>query len=271
MTTTTKSITFNGKTYTCPFADVMPPLTAKERADLKANIKAHGITVPIVVTPENEVIDGHNRLEIAAELKLEDVPFSVLPNLKEDEKRKIAMDLNVHRRQLTLQQKQDLLATALKVSPELSNNAISKKVGVSDKTVAKKRRELETTSKIPKLPSTVGKDGKSRPSTQPKASKAATPKPQASGAAVASNGRGNKTPHADAVAETAPTTKDAADSSAASCGCSSLADVLTQVVHIGEELAKLIEGPEAEGTPASQLHLAGQLRGAANDLERLAG
>src|SRR5262249_57085796 len=53
-----KTISFNGTVYKCPFLDAMPPLSAEERAELEADIKAHGVTVPVVVTDLDEVIDG---------------------------------------------------------------------------------------------------------------------------------------------------------------------------------------------------------------------
>src|SRR5262249_7158186 len=88
-----KTISFNGTAYTCPFLDAMPPLSAEERAELEADIKAHGVTVPVVVTDENEVIDGHHRLEIAAGLGLPDVPFRVLAGLTTAQKRGRAEEL----------------------------------------------------------------------------------------------------------------------------------------------------------------------------------
>lgn len=55
------SITVNGKTYTCPFEGILPPLTSPARDALKADIQANGIRVPIVVTPENEVRGASGR------------------------------------------------------------------------------------------------------------------------------------------------------------------------------------------------------------------
>jgi hypothetical protein len=51
----------------------------------------------------------------------------------------------------------------LKAKPEASNATVAKQVKADDKTVAKVRRKLESTSEIPKLKKTVGADGKSRP------------------------------------------------------------------------------------------------------------
>src|SRR5262249_37656356 len=69
---------------------------------------------------------------------------------------------NLHRRHLTADQKRELIAKVLKAKPEASNNTIAKQVRADGKTVAKARRKLESTSEIPRLEKTVGKDGKSR-------------------------------------------------------------------------------------------------------------
>jgi hypothetical protein len=45
---------------------------------------------------------------------------------------------------------------------EMSDSQLAKVLGVTDKTVAKYRSELESTSEIPKLEKTTGKDGKAR-------------------------------------------------------------------------------------------------------------
>jgi hypothetical protein len=50
----------------------------------------------------------------------------------------------------------------LKATPHLANIEIARMLGVDDKTVASVRDSLESTSEIPKLDKTVGKDGKAR-------------------------------------------------------------------------------------------------------------
>jgi len=159
-----KTITCNGVIYTCPFFDAMPPLTADERIELKADIDKNGITYPVVVTETNEVIDGHNRLEIAAELGLAVVPFTVKSGLTTDQKNEHAVNLNLHRRHLSQDQKREIIARRLKTDPAQSNNMIAAELKVSDKTVGTVRKALEATSEIPKLIITRGKDGRSRKS-----------------------------------------------------------------------------------------------------------
>jgi hypothetical protein len=156
------TVTFNGRVYTCPFRNVMPPLTAEEEAELTDRIRADGVQVAVVVTDQDELLDGHHRLRIASRLGLTDVPFDVRAGLGNDQKRELAYALNVHRRHLTRQQKRKLIANRLKTAPAQSNNAVATDLKVDDKTVATVRRELEVTSEIPKLARTRGKDGRTR-------------------------------------------------------------------------------------------------------------
>ena len=157
-----KTIEWNGVTYTCPFSELMPPLTAEVRTELKADIEMNGILYDVVVTDQNEVIDGHHRLAIAAELELTAVPMKVVTGLTADEKQRRAEDLNLHRRHLTQEQKRAIIDRRLRADPSVSNNTIASSVGADGKTVAAQRKKLESTSEIPKLAATRGKDGKTR-------------------------------------------------------------------------------------------------------------
>ncbi|GHV27957.1 hypothetical protein FACS1894167_03850 [Synergistales bacterium] len=59
--------------------------------------------------------------------------------------------------------RRELIRERLKETPEKSDNSLAKNLGVSDKTVTTVRREMETTSEIPKLTTNIGADGKERP------------------------------------------------------------------------------------------------------------
>jgi hypothetical protein len=156
------TIFYNGTAYTCPFVGALPPLTADEERELQADISARGVIVPVVITDEQEVIDGHNRLKIAAALGLPDVPMKVFAGMTAAQKLEMAADLNLHRRQLTRQQMREIVAQKLRADPSRSNNAIAAEVGVDDKTVAATRTRLESTSEIPKLNRRRGRDGRAR-------------------------------------------------------------------------------------------------------------
>lgn len=132
---------------------LLPPLTEDEYEALKLNIKEHGILVPIEVDEEGNILDGHHRWQIADELGI-DCPTNVRPGLTEAEKRSLSRNLNLHRRHLNRMQKRTLIAEELTENPGESNLQIATRLGVSDVTVGKIRRELGLTGEI------VGADGK---------------------------------------------------------------------------------------------------------------
>jgi hypothetical protein len=90
----------------------------------------------------------------------------VVTGLTADEKQRRAEDLNLHRRHLTHEKKRPIIDRRLRADPGVSNNTIASSVGADGKTVAAQRKKLESTSEIPKLTATRGKDGKTRKATR---------------------------------------------------------------------------------------------------------
>ena len=111
---------------------LLPPLTAEERAALIESIGTFGILQPIIVDEAGNVIDGHHRAEIAAELGV-DCPRVTVPGLAEDQKLEQALMLNMARRHLDAEQKQ-ALARDLR-SRGLSLRWISERTGIPRSTV----------------------------------------------------------------------------------------------------------------------------------------
>jgi len=145
------------------FPDLLRPLTDREQTDLRKSIRKRGVVVPVIVDDGDGVIDGANRLRIAKELDLSNVPTTVLAHLTDDERKALALSLNTDRRHLTQEEKREAVAQALKAEPEKSNRQVAAEVGVDHKTVAAVRAEQESTGEIPQLDETVGADGKARP------------------------------------------------------------------------------------------------------------
>ncbi len=174
----TKIINYRGTTYTVPFADLLPPLTVAQYEALKVDIARRGIVVPVIVDEHGNIIDGQHRMTIAAELNLGFVPIKkAQPGLTEKQRRELCHDLNVHRRQLTAEER---AATALKM--RLSGQSfrqIGETLGVSHETARAdieratvKNLTVESTGTDElveeSLPERItGRDGKSRPATQP--------------------------------------------------------------------------------------------------------
>jgi hypothetical protein len=247
-----KTLTANGVTYTCPFADSMEPLTPEERAALTADIRANGITYAVVVTDDNEVIDGHNRLEIATELGIADVPVKVLTELTPGQKRERAEDLNLHRRHLDRDQMRKVVARRLVADPTRSNRDIGTSVGVDDKTVGKVRAGLEATAEIPQLAATRGRDGKMRTTTRKPKAVAGPP------------------PSAPRVADGGPDHGDARKPAKPLAWWPELKHDGVRVAAIGAELKKLSNYRKPERSPGPVLDVARRLRQVADQLERQA-
>ena len=144
---------------------LLPPLDAETYTGLKANIAINGVQVPIVRDEEGHILDGFARSQIARELGYE-CPSVTVKGLSEQEKRSQVRALNLARRHLDYYAKRQIITDELRENPGRSNNWIAKSLGVDDKTVASVRREMQSTSEIPKLGYTLGSDGKYRPATR---------------------------------------------------------------------------------------------------------
>jgi hypothetical protein len=174
-----KTLEINGDVFDCPFADDLPPLTDEERAGLEADIRKNGVLQPVIFTRHNgrfTVIDGHNRAGIAAELGIR-VPVCERKYASFDAMKAHALELNLHRRHLTREQRQALITAKLKSDPEQSDRSIAAQVGVDHKTAAAVREQLVSGGEIPHLESRKGKDGKPQPAKKPKVPKPAPQPP----------------------------------------------------------------------------------------------
>jgi len=87
-----------------PFADLLPPLGTEERNALAASIQAEGVRDPVVVDEEGNVLDGHHRLKVDPK-----APQRVIRGLSPAEKQAYVFQANFHRRNLTHEQKRELL------------------------------------------------------------------------------------------------------------------------------------------------------------------
>jgi N6-adenosine-specific RNA methylase IME4 len=145
----------------------LPPLSDNEYEALKADIAERGIMVPVEYDQDGNVLDGHHRLRICDELGISKWPRLTRTFASELDKYTHARQLNLARRHLNQEQRRGLIADELRERPERSNNQIAQALGVSDTTVGTVRSQLESTSQIGKLETTVGADGKARPAKRP--------------------------------------------------------------------------------------------------------
>lgn len=142
---------------------VMPPLTNEEYEELKADIKERGVMVPIEFDDAGNVLDGHHRLQICEELGITVYPKIIRNGMTEEEKRTHARRLNMARRQLNREQKQQLIREQLMETPERSDRQIGRELGVHPTTVGTQRRTLEESGQVSKLDTSIGSDGKQYP------------------------------------------------------------------------------------------------------------
>ncbi len=124
---TSPTVTVGGITYRLPFADLLPALSDDDLDALRGDIRERGIVVPIVIDEHHNVIDGANRLRIAAELGIRNLRADIRPGLSDAEKEELAEDLNLHRRHLSREQLREVIRRRLHRHPERSNRQIARK------------------------------------------------------------------------------------------------------------------------------------------------
>jgi len=143
----------------------LPPLPYEQFVALRDNIAVHGVLVPILVDEGHRIIDGNYRKAIADELGYDCLEI-VQAGLTEDEKRTLARALNLARRQMTQEQKRQLVSDQLRESPSRSNRWVGKQLGVHHATVASVRSEMEATGQVIQFDRTIGEDGRARPAAR---------------------------------------------------------------------------------------------------------
>lgn len=82
---------------------ILPILTQDQRECLKRRIQEYGFREPVEITPENSILDGHNRIKICQELGILKVP-AIIINIPLEEQEIYIIQKNFSRRQLTPEQ-----------------------------------------------------------------------------------------------------------------------------------------------------------------------
>ena len=155
------TLTFAKVTYTILFPDLLRDLTDEEYQGLAKSVKDQGkVIVPVVLDGNWGVIDGANRLRIAIYLGLREIPFIVRPGLTHEQKRLLALELNLHRRHLTPEQRREYVALELKKDPTRSNRSLAEQANTNHHVVQDVRQDLEAQGVIPETPARIGSDGK---------------------------------------------------------------------------------------------------------------
>ncbi len=141
----------------------MPPLSQEEYEALKADIAERGVQVPVEYDEQGNILDGHHRVQACKELGIKDWPSVIRCGMSEEDKIEHALTLNLSRRHLSREQRQELVVKLR--GQGWSLRRIAAKLGVSDGTV---RNDLEGTGAQNYAPDTItGADGKQYPATRP--------------------------------------------------------------------------------------------------------
>lgn len=124
--------------YSTPFIDLLPPLRSDEFEVLKQDIEANGQQVPIMVTPDGIVIDGHHRLRICQELGL--VPL--VREVSTAYPKGMAIKMNLIRRNLSPDQQSVVRRQQQELAAEMAQDGMTQAeigyaLGVSQPLIAK--------------------------------------------------------------------------------------------------------------------------------------
>lgn len=119
----------------------MPALTPDQFAALREDVAANGVLVPVVLDQHGRILDGNNRVRIAAELGI-GYPSTTVKIADDEAALDLAVTLNCARRHLTREQQRDVIAAEAARRPGDSDRAIARRVGCSPSTVAAVRRPV---------------------------------------------------------------------------------------------------------------------------------
>jgi N6-adenosine-specific RNA methylase IME4 len=142
---------------------LLPDLTAGEYQDLTEDIAKRGVMIPIEYDDQGNILDGHQRLKICAELGITTFPKVVRAGMSDADKRLHVRRLNLARRHMTQEQRRSQIQKHLRETPEKSDRQIAAKLGVSNSTVSIARKNLAKTNQVCESHTSIGADGKVYP------------------------------------------------------------------------------------------------------------
>src|SRR5215468_2725045 len=131
-----------------PLANMFPMIEGNAFEELKRDIAAQGFLEPIRLY-QGMILDGRNRYAAG---KACGHQFSVDDFIQWEgtlaEAEAWVISTNLHRRQLTTKQKQDLIMDMVKRNPSLSDREIARQIGVSNSTVGAARDRLTNSPEV---------------------------------------------------------------------------------------------------------------------------
>lgn len=146
---------------------LFPELTTDEYAALKEDIAKRGVLVPIELDEAGNILDGHHRVKAwqelkAAGIKVGEYPRVVRAGMTEEQKRNHVRALNLLRRHLDKDKRNQVIADMLREG--MSTREVAEKIGVPRSTVHDAGVRFRTPDDIPAKVN--GRDGKQYPAKQ---------------------------------------------------------------------------------------------------------
>ncbi|MBC3087185.1 MULTISPECIES: ParB N-terminal domain-containing protein [Staphylococcus] len=105
---------------------LVPEMTEKEFDDLVTNIKMQGQHTPIHINWDNTILDGRNRVKALKKLNINEVK-AIRENLEKDEALKFVRDTAVERRNLTANQRLNIVLNAKDLIGDIQERAKEKR------------------------------------------------------------------------------------------------------------------------------------------------
>ena len=124
---------------------VLPQLPPDEYRVVRDSIAEIGVQVPLLVTADHVLLDGHERWRAIQELGITKFPMRIVGCMTEAERVRLAIKLNLERPQLTVAQRRELATRLLREDACQSDRKVASAVGCDHKTVGKVRSELAST------------------------------------------------------------------------------------------------------------------------------
>ncbi|MGF6470141.1 hypothetical protein [Paraburkholderia youngii] len=165
-----------------PAANLFPMMGGDEWKAFVEDVRKHGVRDPII-TLDGMILDGRNRYK-AARMAGRECRSIALGEFSETDPVQYVLSANLHRRQLTQEQRREVIAKVLREQPMRSDREIAKRFGVHHTTVGTVRSKLEDKGVVAKVATTIGANGKEqsrkrKPDPVPRnVAPAPTPKPE---------------------------------------------------------------------------------------------
>jgi len=112
--------------------EILPPLGEDDYSRLKESIREQGIQESIKILPNGVIVDGYHRKKIVQELGIKDIPYEI-KQLDKDEALELGISLNLARRNLSFEQKIEIIKKLRKRG--WTQERVAKVVGITRRRV----------------------------------------------------------------------------------------------------------------------------------------